>query len=235
MSNPHGRPEALANERYREFAAVLAGKSREEVFEFIHQNSFWGSAESVSGVGSEYAATHQLRQAIPILLRSIGARSLLDIPCGDFGWMSHVDLGGITYTGADIVEALVNQNRARYAGSPLSPTFLKLDITRDPLPPHDVVFCRDCLVHLQTADVFRAFQNLKRSGSKYLLTTTFTGLTVNVDIPTGDWRPLNFEKAPFLLPPPVDCIVEGCTEVGGAFADKSLGLWLIHLLPDGPR
>ena len=37
-----------------------------------------------------------------------------------------------------------------------------------------MILCRDCLVHLTFDDARAALQNLRRSGSKYLLTTTFT-------------------------------------------------------------
>jgi hypothetical protein len=50
---------------------------------------------------------------------------------------------------------------------------------------------------------------------------------------TGDWRPINLERAPFNWPAPVELIVEECTESGGVFADKSLGLWRIDALPAG--
>lgn len=49
---------------------------------------------------------------------------------------------------------------------------------------------------------------------------------------TGDWRPLDFTKAPFHWPAPDELIVEGCTEGAGAFADKSLGLWNTRLLAE---
>jgi hypothetical protein len=45
---------------------------------------------------------------------------------------------------------------------------------------------------------------------------------------------MNFERPPFRLGSPLACIVEGCTEAGGAYADKSLGLWEIGALPDHP-
>ena len=95
------------------------------------------------------------------------------------------------------------------------------------------VLCRDGPVHLSFAEVFRAFAHLKRSGSRYLLTTTFSQLERNIDILNGDWRPLNLQQPPFSLPAPLRSIVEGCTEEGGAYADKMLGLWEIRCLP-GP-
>ena len=42
---------------------------------------------------------------------------------------------------------------------------------------------------------------------------------------TGDWRPLDLERDPFGFPAPLELLNERCTEGGGIFADKSLGLW----------
>jgi hypothetical protein len=89
----------------------------------------------------------------------------------------------------------------------------------------DLVLCRDCLVHLSSKDAVAALRNLKRSGSTYLLATTFPEHTDNPDVITGYWRPINLELPPFALPRPMLMINEGCPERGGA--DKSLGLWRI--------
>ena len=223
------RPLALANRRYEEHRQALRQKSLAETFSYIHQNNVWGSAESESGVGSELEATKQLRVEIPKLLGRLGARSLLDIPCGDFGWMRHVDLDLERYVGADIVEAIVERNQARYSNPQRQ--FLKLDLTSDDLPKVDVVLCRDCLVHFSFATVSRAFQNLGRSRSGYLLATTFPDLQTNLDIEDGDWWAQNLERPPFNLPKPLGLINEGCFEEDGAYADKSLGLWAIADLP----
>ena len=53
---------------------------------------------------------------------------------------------------------------------------------------------------------------------------------------TRNWLPvkpvvLNLERAPFNLPSPVEVLVEGCEEEGGAFADKALGVWRAEDLP----
>jgi hypothetical protein len=84
---------------------------------------------------------------------------------------------------------------------------------------------RDCLVHFSNADIIRALRNFKASGAKYLLMTTFTNKRVNTDVMNGDWRPLNFQLEPFNLPVPLVLINEKCTEGGGTYSDKSLGLW----------
>lgn len=94
----------------------------------------------------------------------------------------------------------------------------------------DLILCRDCLVHFSDEDVFRALRNLARSGSRYLLTTTFPERPVNPPIRTGKWRPLILQAVPFALPPPERLINEQCTEGAGAFADKSLGLWRLETI-----
>jgi hypothetical protein len=194
-----------------------------ERFDHIVRINLWG-AGSRSGLGSELAATRRLRAALPAFLGRHGVRSLLDVPCGDFGWLSTVDLG-VSYTGADIVPSLVEENERRYGGSSTGRRFLKLDLTKDALPRTDLVLCRDCLVHLSFENIHRAIDNIRASGARYLLTTTFLDHEANSDIEDGDWRMLNLEREPFYLPPPVDVLVEYCEEGDGAYADKALGLW----------
>lgn len=74
-------------------------------------------------------------------------------------------------------------------------------------------------------------ENIKRSGSGLLLTTTFRELATNRDIEDGDWRALNLQRAPFFFPEPAAVIVEGCDEAGGDYADKALALWPVAQLP----
>ena len=64
-----------------------------------------------------------------------------------------------------------------------------------------------------------------------LLATTFTGCDKNEDIVTGDWRIISLEIEPFNFPKPIRLINEKCTEGGGTYSDKSLGLWEVASLP----
>jgi hypothetical protein len=200
-------------------------RSREEIFADIFRRRGFGPSDSASGPGSSLEQTRFLVERLPGLLRERGVRSLLDIPCGDFHWMSRIDLRGIDYRGADVVEGLVAQNRAVF-GAP-GRSFVVLDLLRDPLPRVDLVICRDCLVHFSFEDCRRALAAIVASGSTYLLTTTFPGHPSNRDIPTGHWRTLSLERPPLGLPPPLEAIAEGCTEAEGAYRDKSLALWRV--------
>lgn len=215
--------------RDRYLARRLRQRSPEAVFTDIFATNYWGSDTSRSGQGSDDEQTRIIRESLPGLFRTLGARLVLDIPCGDFHWMQAVDLSGVQYTGADIVRPLIERNQAQYGGPHRS--FVHLNLITDPLPAVDVIFTRDCLVHLSYADGQAALANIARSGATWLVTTTFPGRDRNRDIPTGDWRAINLERAPYGFPAPAHLITEGCTEASGAFADKALGAWRIADLP----
>lgn len=207
--------------------------SATEVFERIYQSNHWASADSVSGEGATARQTAELERALPLLLRALDARSLLDLPCGDFSWMRRVALPVEQYIGADIVADLIRRNNERYGDE--QRRFVVLDLTSDELPEAEVLLCRDGLVHLSFADIERALQNVQTSQITYLLATTFPATKQNENVVTGDWRPLNLTAAPFHFPPPVTLINERCTEGAGHFSDKSLGLWRVEELPSELR
>ena len=229
MSKSPQRPLVPAQEAFAARRDEFADLTLQERFSRIFTTNLWAAA-TPSGLGSEVGATAVVRDQLPALLMALGARSLLDLPCGDFGWLSTVPLD-LDYTGGDIVQKLVDSNNSRYATENSRRRFLKLDLTSDALPRADVVLCRDCLVHLSFAHIGQAFANLRRSGSTWLLTTTFLEHDTNIDIESGDWRILNLTRAPFNLPEPEHVLIEGCVESDGAYADKALGLWKISDLP----
>jgi hypothetical protein len=188
-----------------------------------------GGGESRSGPGSGLDQTAGLRAALPELCRRRDVRVLLDLSCGNWHWMARVPLPGIHVIGADLLPELVAQTAMNF-GIP-GRGFVTLDLTCSPLPDADLLLCRDCLVHLSFDDIARALTNIRRSRITWLLTMTFPDQPANREILTGDWRPLNLTRPPFNLPEPVELLNEGCTEGGGAFADKSLGLWRVSDLP----
>lgn len=198
----------------------------DQVFADIYQNNHWKSAESISGKGSEIRQTEVLIKELSKLLKERQVRSVLDIPCGDLNWMQKVDLENIDYTGADIVEELINTNAEKYKER-TNFKFRVLNLITDPLPKCEMVIVRDCLVHLSYEEIFKAIENLKSSGSEFLLTTTFPEHHINHDILTGKWRPLNLQDKPFNFPTPVMVINEKCTQGGGKYKDKSMALWRI--------
>ncbi len=203
--------------RNRLFASLM----RRQRFNDWYARNYWGDPESRSGRGSNLIETQAVRAALPPLCRQLGIGSLLDIPCGDFNWMRHVALGTVNYTGADIVAVLAKTNQQRYGQSGRS--FITMDIVRTVPERFDLVLCRDLMGHLPDRDITRALHNLRRSGSAWLLTTTFPERRRNEDLGGRDWRPVNLQLPPFALPAPSALLTEDCPELG--YEDKSLGLW----------
>jgi hypothetical protein len=194
-------------------------KTVTEVFTHIHDANLWGSPESVSGGGSAIGATVKIRAEIPPLLTKHHITSMLDLPCGDFNWMSVMlkDLPGLKYTGGDVVPVLIENNRLKYPGI----RFEVLDLITSPLVQHDLIFCRDCLVHLPESLIKQALENIKTSGCRFLLATTFPK-AIPQEIEVGQWRPFNLVP---LLGEPLETITEGVFDLDGIPTEKQLGLW----------
>ena len=201
-------------------------KNTEEIFTQIFRNRAWRSRESASGPGSTVSITKTIRGLIPDLIARYEIKSILDIPCGDFNWMKEVDLSTVNYTGADLVADLIQENRKKYLRTNIN--FVQLDLIANQLPKADLVLTRDCMVHLSFSDCADAIKNLKNSGSRLLLTTTFPEVSENQDIKTGEFRKINLLSEPFLLPSPLEIYSENHDI--NINPNKCLGLWEIDTL-----
>lgn len=203
-----------------------------EIFTAVYQKNTWGDESSFSGEGSNLEQTIVIRGKLIDLFREFNIKTIVDAPCGDFFWMKEIiniiSSSGVTYLGVDIVKEIVESNSANYGNANVS--FLNLNLIDDPIPEVDLILTRDCLIHLSFSNIFNIIRNYKKSNSKYLLLSTYTGSNrKNIDIDGSrlGFRALNMQKFPFLFPDPLILINEGCTEFDCAFSDKSLALWEI--------
>lgn len=190
-----------------------------ERFAEIYKHNQWGGNESKSDPGSGLNQTVIIREGIESIFKIYNIKSILDIPCGDFNWMKEVNLSGIRYIGADIVEDIIQDCSKKY-----SHEFQVMDITLSDLPKVDLIFSRDCFVHLPYIDIHKSLENVRRSGSKYFLSTSFTH-HINIEGKLGGWRPINLQSDPFNLPDPLLILNEGRK---GSYIDKSIILWEIE-------
>jgi SAM-dependent methyltransferase len=191
----------------------------ERRFTDAFENNTWKDDESVSGPGSTLSYTNDLRSTLPNLVRSLGCKTMLDAPCGDFNWMKEVDLSGIKYIGADIVPAMIDELKDRYPKR----KFQLLDITSDPMPKVDFVLCRDVLFHLSNVDIVKVLDNFVKSGSEWLATSHYFQVTAMPDVPSGPgtFRPINLTVAPFHFEQP-DYVLKDCAP---NFLRRWLGVW----------
>jgi hypothetical protein len=204
--------------------------SLENYFSLIYHQNLFNGLDSRSGEGSDLKQTEIIRREIPKIVEEFKITSIGDLPCGDFYWMSKVNLSNVLYRGYDIAPKLISELNLKYGNSKFE--FQQLNVVSEIPKQHDLIICRDLLVHLSFNDAKRAVENIKKSGSKYLLTTTFPSRTQNVDLVYNSesvgWYPINLDLPPFNLSNSIRLINENCSEAGGLFADKSLALFELH-------
>lgn len=211
----------------RPIAEHSGSRLTESIFTLIYRLRLWGHRGSVSGPGSSLGATEALRAELPVLLRELGIRRLLDAPCGDCHWIREVDLPVEQYTGCDIVQPLITDHRRHLAGP--GREFFSANIITDTLPTADLILCRDCFIHLPIRDIVATLRNFRDSRSTWLLTTNYRRVRRNRPLVTGLWRRINLQAPPFCFPEPVRCIEEPTP--AGRDAGKHLALWRLADLP----
>lgn len=209
-------PSATSESEARSVADIFTG--------YYHRNH-WGNDESRSGPGSDMFHTKTIRAELPSLLKRYGIKSMLDLPCGDFYWMQHVDLKGVQYIGADVVEPMIADNRKQFAGPDRS--FEVLNLLEDDLPQVDLIFARHVLFHFSYEKIHAALHHIKASGSKYLMTSTHPR-GKNINIATGRSFHINLQAQPFGFPEPVACI----NDYSWGHPVCYMALWKIEDLPE---
>ncbi len=207
----------------------MRDENRKFIFSDIYNRKLWGGLESASGPGSDMNETKAVRRRLPEILKKLKIQTFLDTPCGDFHWMRYLDYSFKQYIGMDIVPKLIASNKKLYGSK--HRRFIVGDIVKDSIPKVDLILCRDCLGHLPFKEAVIALKNFKKSGSLYLIATTFPETTDNSKVRilsrqrkkvfrTGDFRPINLQLPPFNLPKPIVMINERHT-----IYKKILGLW----------
>jgi SAM-dependent methyltransferase len=189
-----------------------------EIFTQIIKNGTWSTHPC--GPGSTMKYTKGLRKELLPLVERHGFKSILDLSCGDYSWMHATGISEkIQYIGSDIVDNMIDENRKKYPGI----DFRVLDLTKDKLPDADLLFCRDCLLHLSFSDIDKAFKNIAKSNIKYiLLSNWFADSAENTrDIKTGDYRFINFQEHPYSFGKQLDEI----TDTIPGYVKRKMLLW----------
>jgi hypothetical protein len=189
----------------------------------------WGKdEESRSGPGSSLKESSETIRNLPLIFKKYNINTVLDLSCGDFNWMKNVDLSKVEYLGTDIVDDLIKNNIINYKKDNIN--FKVMNFIEDNIPKVDLLISRDTLFHFSNDDIFKSIANIKRSESKYLLTTSYankllTKRPTNIDIETGGWKFLNLELSPFNFPQPIERFFDFRNEK--IHQDRSMSLWKI--------
>lgn len=117
-----------------------------------------GGQETPCGAGSLIENTEHQRKWIPQIVEKYKIKTISDIGAGDLNWMSNVQLPkDVKYTPYDLV--------------PRQPEVLEFDLLTTIPPKSDLIMCLWVLNHFPDEQSLAAMENIKKSGSKYLIIT----------------------------------------------------------------
>ncbi len=186
----------------------LRRRTPEQVFTDIYARNGWGGDAGAycSGKGSSIEAI--VDPYVAIVERLAGERGFrgmefVDIGCGDFSVGRRLAPLASRYVGADVVGPLVERNQREFGDGKTS--FVKLDATRDELPPGDVCFLRQVLQHLGNDQISRILPKLRRY--RWVFVTEHhpspnPGIVPNIDKVHGGHIRLYSNSGVFLDQPP---------------------------------
>jgi hypothetical protein len=195
-----GLSKLIHGDAYARAVKKHGGEDLPGIFTTIYQENFWGSPESRSGEGSTLANTASIRSGLERFIAEWNIKSMVDAPCGDFNWMKELVLpDDFRYTGIDIAQQVIASNNINYASQRRN--FICGDLTADPIPAAELVFCRDCLFHLSYKHIYKFIDRFLESGAQFLMTSTHKNKSafLNVDILSGGFRKIDLFSTPFLF------------------------------------
>jgi SAM-dependent methyltransferase len=166
------------------------------VFDDIYQNNRWGFG---SGNGSLPSVTKKYRKYLEQFIRDNHIKTVVDYGCGDWQFSYLIDWQDAHYTGLDIVPQVIEDDTKKYATSKISFQVLKPGA---PVPvTGELLIVKDVLQHMSTADIKLFLANVLPHFKYALITNCISPEeTVNDDVATGEFRPLDLRRPPYDVP-----------------------------------
>ena len=200
--------------------------NKNKKFSYIYKSKYWkGSGDgSLSGAGSNENTTQKIKHELQNFFNQKKIQSILDIPCGDWKWMSTMDFQHLNYIGCDVVKEMIEDNSKLYARDNVK--FMVKSLIDDDLPKADIIIVRDLLVHLDTSDILKCLANIKRNDFKYIAITNYPILKSQYkeNILGDKWRAINLSMEPFNLIDP-DYNLDDTNIIQGHDKEKYLSVW----------
>lgn len=143
--------------------------SAQEVFTRVYAEKMWGDGPEnfYSGPGSNDEAARPYADFVTGFIAAHAIRSVVDLGCGDFRVGRMIARSGVTMTGVDVVQPLIDENNRRFANDAIR--FLCLDIVNDPLPDGDLCLIREVFQHISNAQISAVLKKLHQY--RYVLFT----------------------------------------------------------------
>lgn len=173
--------------------------------------------EAVWASGNVFANSQHIIDSLPGIFKEYNIKSFLDIGCADFIWMQKVDFSKVKYYGVDIVDKLVEKNQGLYPDY----DFQKMNVLKEIPRKVDLIFIRSVFIHMNLKQVAKAIQNIKASGSKYMMASTCTNLKENAESTCLMLKLRNLMEPPFNIGKPIKLLAER----NDVKNDRYMGLW----------
>lgn len=180
------------------------------IFNSIYKSNHWNKSkkfdqsQSYSGPGSTANSiqTNNLIIELQNFFKKNQIQNILDAPCGDCAWIKKIFKTNINYTGIDIVEDLINNNKLTFSSNS-NIKFYCDDLTEfSDFNGYDFILMRDFFIHLPLPLIKNILTNLRNSNCKYFAFNNYESVDLNKEISTGQHRKINFLKEPFNLDSP---------------------------------
>ncbi len=176
-----------------------------DVMTQIYDLNLWGGKgfDFYSGEGSHHPEIiNPYLDVVTAFLKSQNNDLMIcDLGCGDFNIGKHLTKHAKKYIAIDIVDTLIERNKALFKRDNLE--FYCLDIVKDKLPKADCVIIRQVLQHLSNTEIQHVLTKLKTY--KYIILTEHIPLgnfIPNQDIITGQGIRLKQNSGVNILEPP---------------------------------
>jgi len=167
------------------------------IFEKIYLESEWKEDFGTdSGPGSSIECSIDYVKFLNNYIKENKTTSILDLGCGDFNLMKHIELERIEYLGVDIVEFIIKNNIKHYKKNNIN--FEHNDIlVYKPQKKFDLIIIKDVLQHLCNNNISKLFNNINYA-NHILITNDI--ILENEDCIDGDYRGIDLQKYPFNMP-----------------------------------
>lgn len=195
-----------------QFLFIKISKSkflRKVIFYLTYKTNHWNKYKEiesnnliVSGPGSIPGSnqTNNIIKNLDIFIKYNKIKSILDMPCGDFSWMSKLIQmnSNVLYTGYDIVKEMIDLNNKRFSSDKIK-FFVKDIVEEKSFDDFDFVFVRDFFIHIMNDDIIKILNVIKKSKIKFFACSSSANINFNKDVIIGRYRQLNIEIKPFYL------------------------------------
>jgi ubiquinone/menaquinone biosynthesis C-methylase UbiE len=151
-------------------------------------------------MGSTITYSENIRLELIKFIKENSIKKMLDTSCGDWNWMKLIQNDLCDYTGIDIVDEIIENNKQKFSNEKTH--FIQGDLLTyiKSLPDkyYNLILCRHTLEHLPTNYNIDFLIECKRV-SNYLLVTGYNNIDrINTDLVDDmRYRPINMELLPY--------------------------------------